>query len=299
MAAQISASNQRKWSLTHLRSRLSRWRKRCFGGLAVTAGGALMVLGSAGSLPAIALTDEEFGRRLESVPVFTILREDGRPVVVFPNRSNNNSPPNPEDARILSFLDPDNVEEFMERIRQENSEEAGNVSIFISSIGDVYQWGVDNPDGPKIEYYPIADQIPEALRIVREANPDRNIQRFPGVPLFVATNSDGNGYLTLEQDGRKVVPFFFRLEDLNSVLEQFRSSSDASILDDVKVEVATLDQILDILRSSDASQGDLVERIRLIPSGEALEYVRGLRESSENAQEEAERPTEGAGALVP
>ncbi|MEM9244216.1 MAG: hypothetical protein AAGA67_00530, partial [Cyanobacteria bacterium P01_F01_bin.153] len=78
MAAQISVTNPRKWSLTHLRSRLSRWGKRCFGGLATTAGGALMVLGSAGSLPAIALTDEEFNRRLESVPVFTILREDGR-----------------------------------------------------------------------------------------------------------------------------------------------------------------------------------------------------------------------------
>lgn len=258
-----------------------------------------MVLSGAGSLPAIALTDEEFSQRLESVPVFTILREDGRPFVVFPNRGNDATEPSREDARILSFLDPDNVEEFMEWIREENSEEADKVSVFVSSIGDVYQWSVDNPDGPKVEYFPIADQIPEALRIVQEANPDRNIQRFPGVPLFVATNSDGDGYLTLEQNGRKVVPFFFRLEDLNSVLERFRGSSDASVLDNVKVEVATLDQILGILRSSDASDGDLVERIRLIPSGEALEYVRGLQGASENAQEEAERPTEGAGALAP
>ncbi|MEM9245649.1 MAG: Tic22 family protein, partial [Cyanobacteria bacterium P01_F01_bin.153] len=118
--------------------------------------------------------------------------------------------------------------------------------------------------------------------------------------LEVATNSDGDGYLTLEQNGRKVVPFFFRLEDLNSALDQFRGSSNANILDNVKVEVATLDQILGILRSSDACDGDLVERIRLIPSVAALEYVRGLQEGAlENAPGEADRPTEGAGALAP
>ena len=255
-----------------------------------------MLLGSLGALPAIALTDEEFGKRLELVPVFTVLREDGRPVVVFPNRD---AEPNPADARVLSFLDPDDVQKFMEALRERNSEEAEKTSILVSSIGEVYQWGQDNPNGPKIEYFPIVDQLPEALEIARAANPELNINRFPGIPLFVATDGAGEGYLTLEENGRKVVPFFFRLEDLKSTLETFRQGANGSILDDVKVEVATLSQVLSILRSSDAGESDLVDRIRLIPSREALEYVETLRQGQEAATPTPAPSPSGAGALTP
>ena len=297
MAAQIQIVNLSKRVITHFQTRANQWGKRWRGGLAATTGGALMVLGSLGGLPATALTDEEFNKRLELVPVFTVLREDGRPVVVFPNRrASDDSPPNPSDARVLSFLDPDDVQQFMEVLRQRNREEADKVSILVSSIGEVYQWGVANPDGPKVEYFPILDQLPEALELARAANPDLNIENFPGIPLFVATDSAGEGYLTI----RKVVPFFFRLEDLNSTLEQFRRSSEqASVLDNIKVEVATLRQVMGLLR--DGEDSELAERIRLIPSREALEYVQSLQQAREGSQGEATptpAPT-GAGALTP
>ena len=312
MADQISATSPKRSIATRIHGRFNRLGKRLRGGVAATAGGALMLLGTLGSLPAIALTDEEFKQRLDLVPVFTVLREDNRPVVVFPQRRpGDTTPPTPADARILSFLDPEGLEKFMERLREEDSEAASRVTVLVSSVGEVYQWGTDNHDGPQVQYVPIISELPRALELAREVNPD--LARFPGVPLFVATNSENNGYLTLEQNGRKVVPFFFRLEDLNTTLETFRRQSPTNpALNNINIEVSTLGQVINVLKSSAADEQELAERIRLIPSGETMRYIGGLQQSREgatpqrsqesNATQGDATPTPsptGAGALMP
>ena len=306
MADQLSATSSKKSIATRLHNRFNRWGKRLRGGAAATAGGALMLLGTLGSLPAIALTEEEFKQRLDLVPVFTVLREDNRPVVVFPQRRpGDNTPPSASDARILSFLDPAGLQQFMERLREEDSEAADRVTVLVSSVGEVYQWGADNPEGPRVQYVPIISELPRALELAQEVNPE--LTRFPGIPLFVATDSNRDGYLTLEQNGRKVVPFFFRLEDLEATIRTFREQSpDNASLNNIKVEVSTLGQVISVLQSAEAGDLELAERIRLIPSGETMRYISGLQQEREGATPQpaqenatpAPSPT-GAGALMP
>ncbi|MEM1427796.1 MAG: Tic22 family protein, partial [Cyanobacteria bacterium P01_H01_bin.130] len=123
----------------------------------------------------------------------------------------------------------------------------------------------------------------------------------------VATDSTRNGYLTLEQNGRKVVPFFFRLEDLEATIQTFREQSpENTSLDNIKYEVSTLGQIISVLQSPEAGDLELAERIRLIPSGETMRYIGSLQQERQGstpqpAQENAAptpSPT-GAGALMP
>ncbi|MEM9771250.1 MAG: Tic22 family protein [Cyanobacteria bacterium P01_D01_bin.73] len=290
-------NNQREWSRTALKSRLGRWSQRCLGGLVATAGGALMLLGSSGSLSAIALTEDELKARLAVVPVFSVFRsEDGSPLTIQSEGEGQSAPT----SVLPGFLDPDDVRAVLNQVREQNG--GGDFDIRALSLARLYEWSLTNaetPDAPRIQYFPIGDQLPQALELRRAANPDRNIERFSGIPLFVALDQGGESYLIVkdERSGKEHIPFFFRVEDLNASWARFLQKPEGSDLSgDLQLEVRTLGEIVGVLRSENEEAGKLANLIQLIPSKEAFEYAVDLESGDSASQGGA---ASGAGALAP
>jgi nickel transport protein len=100
-------------------------------------------------------------------------------------------------------------------------------------------------------------------------------QQFQGTPLFVAKGGEDQGYLTIQQNGQQVIPFFFEKEQLQGLVDRFKQQQ-PNMASTVKVEAVTLEGVIQTLQSSNNEQ---LNNIVLVPSRESLEYIRGLSSS--------------------
>jgi nickel transport protein len=105
-------------------------------------------------------------------------------------------------------------------------------------------------------------------------------QQFQGTPLFVAKGGEDQGYLTIQQNGQQVIPFFFEKEQLQGLVDRFKQQQ-PNMASTVKVEAVTLEGVIQTLQSSNNEQ---LNNIVLVPSRESLEYIRGLSSSQGSQQ---------------
>jgi hypothetical protein len=229
-------------------------------------------------LPAIALEREEVARRLGAVPIFTVIREDGR-FLVLPPPEDIATSTNAENGVVFNFFDPDDAQGFFTNLRESNPEATASMTILVSSLGDLYEWAERNENEarrPQLIYAPIEEAVTSATDLLRQQG--ETVSEFPGIPLFVATSSSEDNYLTLEDNGQTVVPFFFSREDLDRMLAVYRERQ-PDVAGQAQVKVTTLDRVVSILEEGQATD-DFVNRIRLIPSRESLEFIQSIQQEA-------------------
>ncbi|MCG9885797.1 MAG: hypothetical protein MH825_09515 [Cyanobacteria bacterium] len=251
-------------------TRFFRWQTVA-GALASVVMGAIAIA----PLPAIALEREEVVRRLGAVPIFTVIREDGR-FLVLPPPEDIATPTNSETGVVFNFFDPTDVQGFFTNLRESNPEATASMTILVSSLGDLYEWAERNENEaqrPQLIYAPIEEAVTSATALLRQQG--EAVNEFPGIPLFVATSSSEDNYLTLEDNGQTVVPFFFSREDLDRMLDIYRERQ-PDVAGQAQVKVTTLDRVVSILEEGQATD-DFVNRIRLIPSRESLEFIQSIQ----------------------
>jgi len=95
-------------------------------------------------------------------------------------------------------------------------------------------------------------------------------QEFRGVPLFVAKGGQEGGYLTIQQEGQSVIPFFFDKEQLQNLVNRFKEQQ-PNLASSVQIQVVPLEGIINTLQTQDNPQ---LEQILLIPSQESLQFLR-------------------------
>lgn len=248
-----------------------RWQMAA-GAIASVVMGALAIA----PLPAIALEREEVVRRLGAVPVFTVIRDNGQPLVLFP-QAQETGQENPGNGLIFNFFDPDDVKSFVEQLKERNPEAMASTTILVSSLGEMYEWPERNRDRertPQLIYTAIEESVTAAMDLLRQEG--EAPEEFPGIPLFVATGSSDDDYLTLEQDGQKVVPFFFSRTDIDRMIEVYRTQQPEAA-GQAQVKVTSLDRVVGILEEGQPTD-EFVNRIRLIPSEESIRFIQSIQQ---------------------
>ncbi len=134
-----------------------------------------------------------------------------------------------------------------------------------------------NPENIVFQFLPREDNVRSALEILRADG--QQVQDFPGVPLFFAVGNGQNGQnnqglLTIEQNGREVIPFFFDKGDLQALLDRLRQQQ-PNVVNATSIEVTTLGRVISSMldRNANADAG----RIALVPSRQAIESVRQIQ----------------------
>ncbi len=224
------------------------------------ASATLWVGGFGRVAPALALPPEQIVERLQRVPVFTITDAQGAPLV-----SGNF-------AGV--FIHPDDAYAFISRLRENNSELAGQVRVIPVSLGEIFQLDTanQNQDGDlNFAYVPMREQVQRALQETRQ-------EEFQGVPLFAARGGNEQGYITLQQENEQRIPFFFEREQLETLLSRFREQQ-PQLAATVEVEVVPLEAILATMSESNNQQ---LNQILLVPSENALECWRWHQENNPN-----------------
>lgn len=215
-----------------------------------------------GNLRALALTEQQVMEKLQTVPVFTVTDGEGSPLVAsIPSQNNQN------EAVAGVFISQRDAEAFVERLKQEKPELGNQVRVVPVSLAEVYQLdqqSQNQPNGLDFAYIPVQQQVQSAQQLLGQG------QEFRGVPLFVAKGGQQGGYLTIQQEGQSVIPFFFDKEQLQNLVNRFKEQQ-PNLASSVQIQVVPLEGIINTLQTQDNPQ---LEQILLIPSQESLQFLR-------------------------
>lgn len=215
-----------------------------------------------GNLRAQALTEQQVIEKLQAVPVFTVTDGEGSPLVAsIPNQNNQNA------AVAGVFISQRDAEAFVARLKREKPELGNQVRVVPVSLAEVYQLdqqSQNQPNGLDFAYIPVQQQVQSAQQLLGQG------QEFRGVPLFVARGGQEGGYLTIQQQGQPVIPFFFDKEQLQNLVNRFKEQQ-PNLASSVQIQVVPLEGIINTLETQDNPQ---LQQILLIPSQESLEFLR-------------------------
>ena len=208
----------------------------------------------------LALPTEQIVEKLQAVPVFTIADEQGAPLVASQEN----------DVKVTGvFISQADAANFVERLKEQNAELAGQVRIVPVSLGEIYQIAEENEtqtNGLNFAYVPRQSEVDIARALLTE----RGEEYRGGVPLFVAKAGENAGYLTIERNNTQVIPFFFEKRQLEELVEKFKEDK-PELAASVTIDVVPLEGIIDTLERSDDEN---LTKIILVPTEESINFIR-------------------------
>ena len=261
--------------------------------------------------PARALPEATIKEKLQTVPVFMLVTDDGQPIFASVEGENGENPVgvtgvfvSPSDAQNLVLT---RREESKKLLEEEQAKGANNDPVALAALTDQYElWqeadilpiGLDRvfqfaqsdeADDLSFKIFPTVKQINAAAQVV-------NGDSFPGVPLFLlseqvpSTDAAGNTttvttFPTLENDGR--IPVFFEIQP---ILDQIEGFADPSQLN---INVMPLEVFLAMLIDDElpADEQKLLQEMTLIPAQESALLIQQLIGNSSTLNNPAANPT--------
>lgn len=236
------------------------------------------------TLKAEALTEAQALERLSSIPVFTITDDKGAPLLgAIPKQANTNA--QSPDQLLFFFLNPDDAQNMLSRVRQSSPEVGKKAQIVVRSMNEAYKVIRENKDKKiAFQFVPSKASIDSARTLLTAQGVAAD--RIPNVPVFFATSnqSNGQGLLTMniDQNGKKeqVVPFFLDKADLQSLIDR-ASKDQPEVTKATKIQVTSLFQVVDLMVTKDNKPSPEVDSFQFVPSRNSFEYI--LKNSNQSA----------------
>lgn len=228
------------------------------------------------NLRALALPQAEIIKKLTPVPVFTITNSQGSPLLASVNHNNVTT------SVAGVFISKQDADNFVQQLLSQNNPSLRDVRVTPVSLAEIYQMeqAGENNTGEAIvfDYVPARAQVQSALQVLQ--NNGESVDKFSGVPLFLATGGAENGYLTIQQGNNQVIPLFFQKEQLQTMLNRLREQQ-PDLAASVKIQVVNLEGVIHLLETSNDQQ---LNQIVLVPPQESIDYIRSLQNQQPNQQ---------------
>ncbi len=221
--------------------------------------------------PVQALTEAQVLERLNGIPVFTITDDKGSPLLGSSTQSGKTKSP----QVLLFFLNPEDAQSTLSQIKKSNPAVGNKARIVIRSMNDAYDVIKKNQNKKEITFQivPAKASVESAKTILTSQG--KPADKLPNVPVFFATGGKAKdqGLLTLEQNGKQLVPFFFDQKDLQGLIDKAKQQQ-PDVANATKIQVTSLFQVLDsMVTTKDNKPNPDTERFTFVPSRSAFEYV--------------------------
>ena len=241
------------------------------------AGASFLGWGIVENLMAVALPPEEIIKKLQEVPVFTLMDDQGSPLVASGEG----------DAKFAGvYINKQDATEFVDRLKTENPELAQKVQIVPLPLSEVYKLSESDKtkeNALNFAYIPDKEAVNSAKTIISQTEQE---PYKGGVPLFVATGKENNDFIFFEQNSQQVVPFFFDKAQLDNMVAKVKEQQ-PELAEDLKVGVVLLENVIQTLETS---EDEMLENIVLVPTVESVKAVQTLQEQAAPAGEAAPAP---------
>ncbi|NJN21992.1 MAG: hypothetical protein HC812_13440 [Leptolyngbya sp. RL_3_1] len=210
-----------------------------------------------------ALSEAEIVEKLEAIPVFVIVDEEGRSLT-----ANVTTAADTEVSVPVVFIHGLDAETFLSSAQAEEAAFAEGAQIALLSLGSLYEEASDQLDASTSLVYVATPQEVAAASNIAQLGED---ETFSGVPLFAAVNLENGQYLLYADD---TLPVFFSLADLQAQVGPYIDAN-PEIEDIIGVEVLTLEGLLQGMEANNPELDQLLELVRFVPSSTTINYLQG------------------------
>jgi hypothetical protein len=222
-------------------------------------------------LPAQAQTETQVLEKLKGIPVFTITDDKGSPLLATVPKQGKNTPP----QVVVFFLNPTEAQATISQLKKTNPAAGNKARVVIRSLAEAYDVIRKNQNKKDIAFQivPAKASLDSARTILVSQGKPAN--QIPNVPVFFAMGGKDKkqGLLTLEQNGKQVVPFFFDQKDLQKVLDLAKKQQ-SSVANTTKIQVVSLPQVLNsMIATKDKKPSPETKKFTFFPATSALQYV--------------------------
>jgi len=214
-----------------------------------------------------ALTEAQVLERLSGIPVFAITDDKGAPLLGSTKQGGDNQ-------IFLFFLNPNDAQSMLKQVQASNPDLGKKARVIVRSMHDAYKVIRENKDKKiTFQFVPSKASLESARTLLTTGG--KAPEQLPSVPVFFAVNGTGpqDGLLTIEQQGKQFVPFFFEQNDLKSMIDN-AAKGQPNIAKTAKIQVTSLFQVLDSMVTNDKNKpSPEVEKFTFIPSRAAYEWI--------------------------
>ncbi|MBD2579500.1 Tic22 family protein [Oscillatoria sp. FACHB-1406] len=230
-----------------------------------TIGGIALATVFSSIAPVLALPAEQVSSALGPTPVFFIVSNDNKILFIDQKEQNQKIAPR--------FLSQQDAQQFLQKLQQSNPQVANGARIAVLPLAQAYNIDGDVSSQREIqfEYVPIQQQFQNARSMTQE---------FVGVPLFYATV--GQDSITLEENGKTVVPFFFEREALQQMVDRFKQAQ-PNRASEIQFKVVALEALIETLKTSNDNN---LSRITLVPSQDSIAFIRSIQQQAQQQNQQ-------------
>lgn len=241
-------------------------------------GGALLGPSMAGNMEALALPKDQVLKKLGSVPMFTIADAQGAPLVASAPNAANGQKNNPVAGVFVSQQD---AQAFLDRLKTKNPDLAKNVKVMPVSLAEVYELSLANknkPNGLTFAFVPSQQQVASAVALLKQSG--QNVERFNGVPVFMARGGKNKGYLTVQRGNQRIIPLFLKKEELQNMVQRLKQQQ-PDLAASVDIQVVNLEGVIQTLTDSNNKE---LEEIAIVAPQESIEALKALQPAQPKPQ---------------
>ena len=207
----------------------------------------------------LSTVDTLVDEKLNPIPVFSILDENGAPLVA-----------NQDDGSRTAgvFISQKDADKFIIQLKIEQPELGAKVKIVPVSLAEVNRFSREE----KLDF----DYIPNEI----EVNNAKDIlfqnggEYENGVPLFVGRSKKEKSYLTFDRGEQQVIPFFFDLSQLEELVAKVEAEN-SSLAGNIYIEVVMLKNVINSLENSDNNQ--VIQQLVLVPTKESIQFLQSAK----------------------
>ena len=237
-----------------------------------------IVLGSLFFQPLVtfALPETEVIKKLENVPTFTIIDQEGNPVPIKLSSQNNRANSTPSLA--LVFINPQDAIDTLQSLTQKQPKLKNNLSVFPVSLSQVYEIMEEARENraqkAPLEIVPIFSEVRSAEALMTNSGSRPKNAEQIGVPLFYAAVGEKEDYM-IRQDvnNNSYIPFYWTKKEVEEDIQAYRKSISAAQSQPIKIKTISLSQFIQTLLKSN---NDAVKVMEIVPSTEQIDTANRL-----------------------
>ena len=223
-----------------------------------------------------ALPEEEVLNKLENVPTFSIIDQEGKPVPLEISSKNNAG--NNEPAQALVFIDPQDADNMLQSLTQKKPELKNNLSVIPVSLSTVYQIMQEAQQNkaqrPPLEIVPIISEVRSATDLMTASGEKLENPEQVGIPLFYASVGEGGDYM-IQQDvnNNSYIPFYWTKKEVEEDIEAYQQGNPEAQSQTIEIKTIPLAQFIQTLVEND---NDTVKTMQIVPSAEQFDTANQL-----------------------
>jgi hypothetical protein len=228
----------------------------------------------AGSLPVLALSEQQIKEKLDSVPVYLITNDKGLPLSrTLPEQNGQKN-----GGSITGvYLSRQEAQTFINELRNAKNKDpkleeiAKSLQVTAVPLGVIYQQLQQTKNQPNrllFAFKPVDQEIKGALELLRASG--QKIDEFKSVPVFAVRFAPDKGYVPIQMtaDKQQLIPLFLSKRDAQGLLSQVKQKHPKA-----DIQVIDVDGVIKTLQDKNDSW---LNQVVLVPSPESREYIKTL-----------------------